>query len=428
MRTLLVAGAAALAVSCASVAYAQTPATTGILPDVTNSTREVTQRSDKPVFYISTSANQGCEKCVPYERLLAEHAAAHPELMIVKVQWSDSSGMVEPRLGMLVRGKTVWSDYHPVLTEENIDVLLKSRAEIGVKELALVNKIAELDEQAKEGAKPYNDQLKALQAQADKAVAADQKKLAYWQAKEKAARAPFEKKIKAGFARFAPISRGLWDRIYALQARSSEIGAPWDEKIKAVKAEADSVCGDLYTQHKAVYNARHAAVADLWKQASAAQDAGDLAKAAQLKSQIDTTVAPYDEQLQALDHQIDERYSPYRVRIDALYQQQAAATATVDHQEDVLRDRLWHATHRADARWHALARREEIAAAPYVRHVDAVKAHIKKTLEPFQEQADPIFADRWKVIGPIQKQLVQVEDQYEALVASDNKSGVHFVR
>jgi hypothetical protein len=418
----MIAGAVALALCSISTAYAQSTPIVQSLPDVGDLPHDQVYNANKPVLKMLTSTGAQCAKCAPIEAMLAAHAAAHPELLIVKV--SADTDIEEPALSMVVGGHTSWVEKHPSITEDNVDAFLSDRADVGTKEMVLVQKIGELQRQYKEKSQPFNDQLRDLTRQAEEASRDDLARLDAVQAAARKARDPFIRRAKAMAKQLTHLQKKQRQQIVWLEDRADKIAEPYDRRWHVWQEQSSSVCHDLFEEHATLYKTIVNALAPLRSQIAAAEDAHQDELAASLRKQYEEVRVPYSAQWDELEARIKKCTEPYHKKIHRMLARRKVALRKIQHRIEMARSHLVATNDKWVARVQGLKVRADAVNRPYAAQAAAVQDDMNRKLAPIRQQTSKVMQEGRDAVSPIADQYEQAWRDLDALVRKDTKGAI----
>ncbi len=341
-------------------------------------------QSDRTVVVLVTGRN--CDTCKATDLLLAKHAAAHPELKIVKLPIDEN--MTQPGVAVVVPGADgpTYRNEAVSLDESNVDAFLTQRLQAAAREKALVDKIAALKTQKSTVAKPYDDQLKDLHTRADQATAKDDAQLDALQDQVRQARAPFEAAIAQQ------------------QALLDAAAQPYDVQLLPIRDQETTALLPILTEISQAEQDMHAdtALASLRAQYAAAKQAGDQVQMDAIAAQYKAAAQPYRDRIAAATKKFKEVSQQFDAQMAPINAQKDAATKQY---KDAIADQQA----KADA-----------AAKPYENQIATLRADEEKLLAPFRTQAQPVIEARDKAIAPLDGQLNDAQSALAKLEQADD--------
>lgn len=285
-RTGILAAVAALVVAALAAVVIMKPFTPSVV-SLPQMTQQDVANADKPLVVVITSAN--CAGCPDVLKAFGAQVAKHPEVKFVQVDGSTVGAPAEslPAVVVIVPGApqpSFAADNFKL--PEDFDAFVTKHAKNAAEQHAALKVVVDLSKQAEEKGKVYDEQLAALQAEAQKAlqpiatrgndaIKPLQAKLAdvserlktalgtlpqdyqaaQTQAKQLELRAKIEEIRKPFIAEAQPIQAQIAETLKPFQAEAAEALKPFTAKAESIEKLKSEALGDLPAKLEEAQNA-----------------------------------------------------------------------------------------------------------------------------------------------------------------------------
>lgn len=285
-RTGILAAVAALVVAVAAFVVITKPFTPRVV-NLPQMTQQDVQNADKPLVVVITGAN--CAGCPDILKAFGAQVAKHPEVKFVQVDGSLMGAPPEalPAVVIIVPGSP-----QPSFAAENFvapkdfDAFVTKRAKFATEEQAAIKTVVDLTKQVEDKGKIYDEQLAALQAEAQKSLAPiiargndavkplkaklddvtarlktalgdlpQQYQAAETQAKQLEVRGKIEEIRKPFIAEAQPIQAQIQEALKPFQAEATEALKPFAAKAESIEKLKAEALGDLPAKLEEAQNA-----------------------------------------------------------------------------------------------------------------------------------------------------------------------------
>ena len=285
-RTGILAAVAALVVAVAAFVVIVKPFTPTVV-NLPQMTQQDVQNGDKPLVIVITGAN--CAGCPDILKAFGAQVAKHPEVKFVQVDASVAGAPPQslPAVVVMVPGSP-----QPSFAAENFvlpkdfDAFVTKRAKFATDEQAASKTVVDLSAQVEAKGKVYDDQLAALQAEAQKALQPiiergnaaikplttkledisarlktalgtlpQELQAAETQAKQNELRAKITEIRTPFVAEAKPIQAQIAETLKPFQAEAAEAAKPFAAKAESIDKLRTEALGDLPTKLEEAQNA-----------------------------------------------------------------------------------------------------------------------------------------------------------------------------